>query len=53
VILAEIGLDSRHNGEEPQAKSVEWQVRSVFASGCAGAFVFAWTDEWHRGGYDI
>ena len=20
---------------------------------CAGAFVFAWTDEWHRGGYDI
>ena len=21
--------------------------------GCAGAFVFAWTDEWHRGGHDI
>ena len=25
----------------------------VFAGGCAGAFVFAWTDEWFRGGYDI
>src|SRR5439155_20222078 len=24
-----------------------------FAGGCAGAFVFAWTDEWHRGGHDI
>ena len=53
LILAEIGLDSRHNGEESQAKSVEWQIRGTFASGCAGAFVFAWTDEWHRGGYDI
>ncbi len=22
-------------------------------AGCAGAFVFAWTDEWHRGGFDV
>ena len=28
----------------------DWQVRTAFAPGCAGAFVFAWTDEWHRGG---
>ena len=28
-------------------------MRSSFAAGCAGAFVFSWTDEWHRGGYDI
>ena len=47
LILAEIGLDSRRNGENTQARSLEWQVRSAFASGCAGAFVFAWTDEWH------
>ncbi len=53
LILAEIGLDSRRNGEEVQAHSLGWQVRSTFAGGCAGAFVFAWTDEWHRGGYDI
>ena len=25
----------------------------MFAPGCAGAFVFAWTDEWYRGGQDI
>ena len=53
LILAEIGLDSRRQGEEAQARSLEWQIRSSFASGCAGAFVFAWTDEWHRGGHDI
>ena len=53
LVMAEIGLDSRRNGEEAQARSLEWQVRSAFEGGCAGAFVFAWTDEWFRGGFDI
>jgi hypothetical protein len=53
LVMAEIGLDSRRNGEEVQADSLDWQIRSVFSSGCAGAFVFAWTDEWWRGGFDI
>ena len=50
VILAELGLDSRRHGEDTQARTLEWQIRSTFGSGCAGAFVFAWTDEWQRGG---
>jgi GT2 family glycosyltransferase len=53
LVMAEIGLDSRRQGEPTQAESIDWQVRSAFAGGCAGAFVFAWTDEWHRGGFDI
>ncbi|MBI4317237.1 MAG: glycosyltransferase [Chloroflexi bacterium] len=53
LIIAEIGLDSRSHGEEAQARAIDWQVRTAFAAGCAGAFVFAWTDEWYRGGYDI
>ncbi|MGH2984045.1 MAG: glycosyltransferase, partial [Solirubrobacterales bacterium] len=53
LVMAEIGLDSRRHGEERQAESVEGQVRLSFAAGCAGAFVFAWTDEWHRGGYEV
>jgi hypothetical protein len=53
LLLAEIGLDSRRNGEHAQAQSLAWQVRSAFAAGCAGSFVFAWTDSWHRGGEDI
>jgi glycosyltransferase involved in cell wall biosynthesis len=50
LLMAEIGLDSRRHGEEKQADTLEWQIRSVFMSGCIGAFVFSWTDEWYRGG---
>jgi GT2 family glycosyltransferase len=53
LVMSEIGLDSRRHGEDAQARGLDWQLRSTFAAGCAGAFVFAWTDEWHRGGYDI
>jgi GT2 family glycosyltransferase len=53
LVMAEIGLDSIRNGEETQAETLEWQVRTIFEAGCAGCFVFAWTDEWYRGGFDI
>ncbi len=53
LLMAEIGLDSRRNGDDQQAASLEWQVRTAFAAGCVGAMVFAWTDEWYRGGHDI
>ena len=36
-----------------QAEVLGWQVRTVFAGGCSGVFLFAWTDEWYRGGYEI
>jgi hypothetical protein len=50
LLMTEIGLDSKHHGEAVQAAQLEAQVRTIFAAGCAGAFVFSWTDEWHRGG---
>ncbi len=53
LVLSEVGIDSSRNGEIKQAKSLEWQLRATFQAGCAGAFVFAWTDEWHRGGHAI
>lgn len=53
LVLAELGLDSRRNGEETQACTLSWQLRAAFAAGVAGAFVFAWTDEWYRGGYEV
>jgi hypothetical protein len=53
LLMGEIGLDSRRHGEYIQADVLDWQIRTIFAAGCAGTFVFAWTDEWHRGGYDI
>jgi GT2 family glycosyltransferase len=53
LLLAEIGLDSLRNGEQTQAHQLDWQLRSAFEAGCAGAFVFSWTSEWFRGGLDI
>ncbi|MBA3600183.1 MAG: glycosyltransferase, partial [Acidobacteria bacterium] len=53
LVMAEIGKDSQRNGLEKQADTLDWQVRTAFAAGCAGVFVFAWTDEWSRGGAEI
>jgi O-antigen biosynthesis protein len=53
LVMAEFGLDSRRNGESAQAESLRWQLAAAFESGCAGAFVFSWTDEWHCAGCDI
>lgn len=53
LVMGELGLDSRRNGEARQAETLEWQVRTAFHEGCAGSFVFSWTDEWHRGGGDV
>jgi glycosyltransferase involved in cell wall biosynthesis len=52
LILGELGLDSIRHGEEGQARSLDWQIRTAFAGGCVGAVVFAWTDEWFRSGAD-
>lgn len=53
LLMSETGLDSMRNGEARQAESLEWQIRTTFKAGCIGAFVFSWTDEWHRGGSDV
>lgn len=53
LLIAEIGLDSKRNGEAKQASQLRQQIETVFEAGSAGAVVFAWTDEWHRGGYEI
>jgi len=50
LLLAEIGLDSIRNGEEKQADTLDWQTRTVFSSGCFGAIIYGWTDEWYRWG---
>jgi hypothetical protein len=53
LVLAEIGLDSLRNGEKNQADVLTWQIQTIFSKGSAGMFVFAWTDEWWRGGFQI
>ena len=53
LVMAELGLDSFRNGERQQARVLDWQIRTAFAGGCAGVFVYAWTDEWFRGGAEV
>jgi GT2 family glycosyltransferase len=53
LIMSEVGLDAMRNGEDMQADVLDWQIRTAFARGCAGVFIFSWTDEWFRGGADV
>jgi GT2 family glycosyltransferase len=53
LVLAEVGLDSRRNGAEQQASTLQWQIETSLEAGCAGLVLFSWTDEWHRGGHEI
>src|SRR5260370_4288718 len=53
LVLTEFGIDSMRNGDQEQSHILGWQVRAAFASGVAGTFVFAWTDEWFTGGHLI
>jgi len=53
LLMSELGLDGLRHDEGVQARSLAWQARSAFAAGCAGVFVFAWTDEWYRHGHDV
>jgi GT2 family glycosyltransferase len=50
LLMGEIGLDSRRHGEAAQARTLRSQIRASFAGAAAGAFAYAWTDEWYSGG---
>ena len=53
LVMTEMGLDSRRHGEDAQARALDWQIRTSFAGGCAGVFVFAWTDKWYTAGANV
>jgi GT2 family glycosyltransferase len=53
LVLGELGMDTRRHGEQAQAEFLAGHLREAVLLGLAGAFVFAWTDDWHTGGYAI
>ena len=53
LLIAEAGADSMREGVTGQASLTAMQLRAAFSEGACGAVVFAWTDEWWRGGRAI
>jgi GT2 family glycosyltransferase len=53
LLLGEIGMDTLRHGETEQARFLAGHVREAMLLGLAGVFVFAWTDDWHTGGFPV
>jgi len=53
LLLSEFGLDTQRHTPAEQARLLSENLGAAYEVGMAGAFVFAWTDEWHTGGYDV
>jgi GT2 family glycosyltransferase len=53
LLLGELGMDTLRHGEQAQAEFLAGHLREAALMGLAGAYVFAWTDDWHTGGHSI
>ena len=53
LVLTEFGMDSVREGEDEQAVTLSWQVRTALETGAAGTCVFSFTDEWFTGGQEV
>ncbi len=53
LVMGEFGMDTIRHPEEEQAEMLRWHVESVVLGGLAGTILYAWTDEWFRGGMEI
>lgn len=53
LVLSETGIDTIREGEQHQAELLSWQTRAVLELGLSGLVIFAFTDEWFRGGAAI
>ncbi len=53
LLLGEFGMDTIRHSEDEQAEMLGWHIESVVRGGLAGTIVYAWTDEWFRGGQEI
>jgi len=46
VVITELGLPADIHGLDAQAESIAAQLKIVEETGCAGATIFSWSDEW-------
>lgn len=53
LVISEFGVDALHHGAARQAETLAWQRDIAAEAGVAGNFLFAFTDDWHRGGQQV
>lgn len=53
LVLGELGMDTRREGETRQAGLLRGQVELAFRGGAAGVVVYSFTDEWFKDGARI
>lgn len=54
LMLGEYGIDTMQQfSEQRQAEILEGHVKVVFEEGCAGTFIFSYTDDWFAHGYPV
>ena len=53
LILGEFGMDTIRHTEDEQEEMLSWHIECVVRGGLAGTIIYAWTDEWFRGGMEI
>lgn len=53
LVLSEFGIDSLREGETAKCEILSWQIELASRGGLAGAIVFSFTDDWHRGGEQV
>ncbi|OJF11351.1 glycosyltransferase [Couchioplanes caeruleus] len=53
LVVGELGVPALVHGETAQAASLAAQLPIVDETGCAGATVFSWTDEWSVAGKPV
>jgi glycosyltransferase involved in cell wall biosynthesis len=53
LMLGEMGIDSRSEGEERQASILGWKLETAFRGGLAGAVVYSFTDDWFKDGHQV
>ncbi len=53
LVMGEFGMDTIRHTEDEQTEMLSWHIESVVRGGLAGTVLYAWTDEWFRGGMEI
>jgi len=53
LVVSEFGLDSRRNGLQAQAETLQWAARIANEEETAGFTVYAWSDRWWNAGAEV